>query len=90
MPIVAHLVEKTESDGQNDVLDGVRSVLLAIDDAVDTTGALIQARAVTVMNANGFNLPTGYFDANRLVTGTWDAAGDITVVSGSKVLEVIA
>jgi len=90
MAIVAHFVEKTDSGGQNDVLNGVRSVVLAIDDAVDTTGALIQARAVTVLNTNGGDYPTGYFDTNRLVSTTWDAADDITVVAGDKVLEVIA
>jgi hypothetical protein len=90
MAVVAHLVEHTQSDGDNDLRDGVAAVILAIDDAVDTTGALIQARGVTVLNANGYDLPVGYFDANRSIVATFDAAGDVAVMSGPKALEVIA
>lgn len=89
MALVAHMVERLFDDGDNDLRDGIRAVLINIDDAVDTTGALIQARAVTVANTNGHNLPTGYFTSNRLVTGTWDAADDFSMFA-NKVDEVIA
>lgn len=89
MAIVVHLVERTENDGDNDVRNDIHAVLVAIDDAVDTTGALIQARAVTVCQANGQDLPTGYFDTNRLVSTTLDAADDV-VVCARKVVENIA
>jgi len=90
MPIVAHLVEKTTAAGENDVRNRIKAVIVAIDDAVDTTGALIQARAVTVAVANGIDLPVGYFDTNRSVVGVWDAADDITVFDGEGITEVIA
>lgn len=90
MAIVAHLVEKTVGDGENDLRDNIQGTIVAIDDAVDTTDALIQARAVTVLNAAGFDLPDGYFDTNRSVAGTFDAAGDFAVFSGPKVAETVA
>lgn len=88
MAIVAHVVWKTVDPGDSQY-DGVVGCVLAIDDAVDTTAALIQARAVTVLNANGFSLPTGYFDSNRLAT-VYDAADDVTVFDGSIPFELIA
>ncbi len=90
MAIVAHLVEKTKSDGQNDVRNGIRAVLVAIDDGVDTTSALIQARAVTVCVAAGLDIPTGYFDTNRNVVATWDAASDYSIFDAVRLAEVIA
>lgn len=92
MATVVHLVEKTATNGENDIRDGIRAVIVAIDDLVDTTAALIQARAVTVAVANGIDLPVGYFDSNRLITGTWDAVDDITVFTGKNTgkVEVIA
>lgn len=89
MALVNHLVERLFDDGDNDLRDGIRSMLLNINDAVDTTDALIQARAVTVANTNGHNLPTGYFTSNRLVTGEWNAADDFSMFT-SKVDELIA
>lgn len=88
MAIVAHLVERAQSEGDNDIRNGITAVLLAINDAVDTTAALIQARAVTVCVANGIDLPVGYFDTNRLAT-VWDAADDISVFT-EKPFELIA
>lgn len=78
MAVVTHLVTRTVTAGDNQLTNDVHAVLIAIDDAVDTTGALIRARALTVANANGYNLPAAYFDANVLVS-TFDAAGDHAV-----------
>lgn len=64
MAIVAHLVERTVEPGDGS-RDGVEAIIVAIDDVVDTTDAAIQARAVTVLNSNGFDLPDGYFDSNK-------------------------
>lgn len=92
MAIDVHLVERATADGQT-VRNGVRMVLVAVDDAVDTTDALVRTRAETLMNANGYDLPPGYFDANREIgvgTGVWDAVGDFSVISGDIVREVIA
>ena len=88
MAIVVHLVERTASRGDNNLRDGIRMVLLAIEDTVDTTPALIQARAVTVLRARGADLPPGYFNANRLVTTTFNVAGEHAVWNGRKVHEV--
>lgn len=90
MAVARHLVTKTHDSGQK-TIDGIRTVLIAIDDGVDTTAALIQARAVTVINATSgmSKLPTGYFDANTAVS-TFDAAGDIAVVNGEVTKQVIA
>ena len=61
MAVVAYLASRS-SRGANQLINNVESMLLAIDDAVDTTPALIRARAVTVARAQGNDLPTGYFD----------------------------
>jgi len=90
MAIVAHLVERSITAGDNGTRDGIVMAIVAINDAVDTTGALIQARAVTVLNAQGHDLPAGYFDTNRAIAATFDAAGDLAVFSGPKVREVVA
>lgn len=90
MAIIAELVERVASNGDNDIRDGISSVIVAVDDTVDTTDALIQARAVTVLVAAGFDIPEGYFDRNRSIVGTFDAAGDVLVVSGPKVYEEVA
>ncbi len=90
MAIVAHLIERTFSEGDNDVRNAIAGVVMAIDDAVDTTAALIQTRVVTVLVARGFDIPTGYFDTNRSVVGTFDAAGDMVLHGGSKLDEVVA
>ncbi len=90
MAIVAHLVERTPSAGDNNVRNDIAAVIVAINDAVDTTGAAIQARAVTVLRAAGFDLPTGYFNTNRAIAGTFDAAGDFAVFGGDKLGETVA
>lgn len=93
MAIAVHLVERASFDKKNEIHDAVHAVMIAIDDAVDTTPALILTRARTLMNANGYQLPLGYFDTERLVgigTGPWDAAGDFTFIAGPNTTEVIA
>lgn len=89
MAIVAHLVERTPSAGDNNVRDGITAAIVAINDAVDTNAAAIQARAVTVLKAAGFQLQPGYFNTNRAIAGTFDAAGDFAVF-GDKLAETIA
>lgn len=91
MAVVAHLVQRVADPGDF-VIDGIEAVIIAIDDAVDTTDALIRARARTVINtALGANkLPVGYFTANRGVAAVWNAAGDVTVFSGKSIHEAIA
>lgn len=77
MAIVAHLVTRVKQ-GDNTKRDGITAMIVAIDNAVDTTNALVQARAVTVANAAGWALPAGYFDTNILLS-TYDAAGDCSI-----------
>lgn len=89
MAIVAHLVERVSTDGDNDIRNGIHAMIVAIDDAVDTSGALIQARGVTVAKAAGLDLPTGYFTSNRAIAATFDAAGDHAVFEG-KITETVA
>lgn len=88
MAVVAHYVERTPSAGDNNVINGIKGVILAIDNAVDTTAALIRARAVTVLNAQGLNLPTGYFNANRLISTSFASAGKCVVNAGDKIIDV--
>lgn len=88
MPVVAHYIERTPSAGDNNVVNGIKGVILAIDDAVDTTAALIRARAVTVLNAQGLNIPAGYFNANRLITTGFATAGKCVVNAGDKIIDV--
>lgn len=91
MAIVAHLVEKLVDPGDQ-VIDGIAAVLIAINDGVETTSALIQQAAVDEVNVQlGTNkLPDGYFTTNRLVTGTWAADDDITIFDGKQIAENIA
>ena len=90
MAIVAHLVERTQSEGDNDIRDGISAVIVAVDDGVDTTDALVQARAVTQCVAAGLAIPTGYFDTNRAIAAVWDAAGDVTIFKSKTLSETIA
>jgi len=90
MAIVAQLVERITGAGDNDLRDGIHAIILAIDDAVDTTDAEIQTRGVTVCNANGLDLSVGYFNSNTAIAATYDAADDVTVWKSDKLLQVIA
>lgn len=76
MAIVAHLVTRSVAGGR-EVVNDVAAVVIAIDDAVDTTAALIRARAVTVLGAAGVALPAGYFDANVAIATTFATAGEV-------------
>lgn len=87
MAVVVHYVERTQ-DASDFTINGIRGVILAIEDTVDTTAALIRARAVTVLNAQGQSLPTGYFNANRLITTAFNAAGKCLVHEGVKIIDV--
>jgi hypothetical protein len=80
MAVVNHLLIHTDSGG-NTYINGVTHMLLAIEDTIDTTPALIRARGVTVANANGQALPPGYFDASRALT-VYNVAGEHTMFSG--------
>ena len=80
MAIVNHLLIHSQTGGVIN-LDGITHMLLAIDDTVDTTAAAIRARGVTVANANGKQLPVGYFDTSRALT-TYNVAGEFSLFSG--------
>ena len=93
MATAVHLLEKTVDVGQN-YFDGVRAMIVAIDDSADTTSALILLRGSLLLQANGVPVPDDYFDTERLVTvtptGVWDAVDDFTAIDGQNVVEVIA
>lgn len=91
MAIVAHLVQRTVDPGDG-TIDGIENVIIAINDATETTGALIQAAAVDQVNVlqGASKLPAGYFDTNRAIAAIWNADDDITVLSGKVVVELIA
>ena len=88
MAVVAHVVWKDLDPGDSQV-DTVVGMVIAIDDAVDTTDALVRTRGETVANTNGFAVPVGYFTNNRLAT-VYDAADDVTIFSGDIRFELIA
>jgi len=96
MAVDLHLLERVADDGDNDVRDGVRAMIVAINDATDTTDAAVRARGATLLNANGFNVPSDYFTSNRQIAAgdqslVFDAAGDFAVFGrGGKLAEVIA
>lgn len=79
MAVVSYLVSRSDRAGDT-VLNNLHGMLLAIDNAVDTSDALILARAVTVANAQGHPLPAGYFDTLQPFTG-FDVAGEYVIVS---------
>lgn len=91
MAIDIHLVSRADSEGDNNKRNGIEAVLLAVDDSVDTTAALIQARAATVLNAAGYDLPADYFNANLeiasgVTTQALDTAGDYALFGDYKAL----
>lgn len=86
MAVVVHYVERTP-DASDFTINGIRGVILAIENTVDNTPALIQARAVTVLNAQGHNIPPGYFNANRQ-TNTLNTAGRCIVNAGQKIIDI--
>ena len=89
MPVVIHFVERVPSAGDNGIRNDVQGLILAIDNAVDTTPALIQARAVSVLNSQGMDLPAGYFNANRQIsTANFPSAGKCVVFAGDKIIDI--
>lgn len=85
MAIVAHMVQKTVQPGDS-LVNGVSAILIAIDDGVETTGALIQQAAVDQYNAvvGAGVMPDLYFDTNRSVVAEWNADDDFTVFGLTK------
>lgn len=89
MAIVTHFVERVPSAGDNGIRNGVNGLILAIDNAVDTSPAMIQARAVSVLNSQGMDLPSGYFNANRIINTTnFPSAGKCVVFAGTKIIDI--
>ena len=88
MAIVAHLVERVPSDGENDVRNGIHAMIVVVEDTIDNTPALVQARGVTIAQAQGQDLPAGYFTSNTLLS-TFDAVGDNAIFT-DKLSQVIA
>jgi hypothetical protein len=89
MAVVAHLVERVFT-ADNNVRNGIRNVIIAIDAAVDTTDALVRARARTVLVADGHDLPVGYFNANRAIATVFDTTGEHVTISGEKITDTAA
>ena len=89
MAIVAHLVERADAPGKT-FINGIRAVIVAIDDATYTTDALIRGQAAALCQGEGQDLPDDYFDANRGIAATWNADEDVTIFTGSTVAETIA
>lgn len=81
MAIAAYLLTHTPTAGDQ-IINDLHAMNLAIDDAVDTTTALIKARGVTVARAAGHPVPDGYFDGAPIALTTYDAAGDVTLIRG--------
>jgi hypothetical protein len=84
MAIVAHLVTKTVQPGDS-LVNGVTAALIAIDDAVETTDALILQAAVDQYNVivGAGVMPSPYFDLTRLVSTEWNADDDVSFFQGS-------
>lgn len=91
MAIVAHLVQRTVDPGDG-TFDGIENVIIAINDATETTDALVREAAVDQVNAlmGAGKLPAGYFDTNRAIAAIWNADNDITVFTGKSLVELIA
>lgn len=81
MAVVAYQLQHTARAGDM-LINGITTMNLAIDDAVDTTTALIKARGVTVARAAGHPLYDGYFDATPLALSAYATAGEYTLFSG--------
>lgn len=87
MAVVGYLVSRSDRGGDQKI-DSIQAMIVAIDDTVDTSSALIKARGVTVANAAGHDLPDGYFDTATALS-TFDAAGD-NAIFGAKLSQAIA
>ncbi len=89
MAVVGNLLTKTESGGQNEIINDIRAMLFATDTAVQTTDALVIAEAISTLVADGIPLPDDYFDTVVLLS-VYDAEADYTVFDGKTIAEVIA
>lgn len=78
MATVQHLLEHTVEPG-SEVIDDITTCVVVVDDSVDTTTAAVKARGVTILNAAGYDLPTGYFDVDRVITTYFANVGDVAV-----------
>lgn len=87
MAIAAYLVSRSPRAGDT-IIDNVHAMIVAIDDAVDTTPTAVRQRGVTVAKAQGFKLPDNYFDTSVALTA-FDAAGD-RVIFGALQHQFIA
>jgi len=81
MAVAAYQLFHTARAGDT-LVNGITSMNLAIDDAVDTTTALIKARGVTVARAAGHPVYDGYFDGTPLALTAYATAGEYTLFSG--------
>ena len=89
MAIVGNLLTKTQSGGQNEIIDDIRAMLFATDTAVNTTDALVIAAAVAELVSNGIPVADDYFDTVVLLS-IYNAEADFTVFDGKPIKEVIA
>lgn len=80
MAVASYLIRRTPRAG-NQTVDDLTAMLLAIDDAVDTSEALVLARAVTVARAQGHPVPTGYFDSATTLSA-FATAGEYVLLGG--------
>lgn len=78
MAIASYLIQRTPRAG-NQTINGLNAMLLAIDDAVDTSTPLILARAATVAQAQGHKIPANYFDSATALTA-FNAAGEYVLL----------
>lgn len=91
MTVATYLYSKTNRALPH--VNGLVAMVLVIDAAVDTTALLRKARAVTVANAHGHAVPTGYFDTEAqlaafgtgVTTENLKLAGDCAIVGAFEV-----
>ena len=88
MAIVANILTKSVSGGQNDIINGIYGMVFATDTVTNNTDALVIAAAVAALVAAGHPVPDSYFDTVALAT-VYDAEADYTVY-GNVVGEAIA
>jgi len=89
MAVVAHLVERTDTDGKTFIND-IRAVIVGVEATTYDTDAKIRTQAAALCQGAGQDVPDDYFDTNRAIATTWDADEDITIFTGSTVAETIA
>ena len=77
------------ADQTEAIHNGIKGMVLAVNDAADTTDALIFLSAARVCRDIGFlDIPDNYFDTTRLAT-VWDATDDV-LIFGDKAFELVA